>query len=110
MLLAQLRDVNEAVDVVLQLHERAETGELGHVAFHQIADLVFLIDVLPRIFAQLFDSETDPLICFIDVDDFGLDFVAFLKDFARVIDFPGQLKSETWIIPSIPSSSSTNAP
>ena len=51
VIFAQLRDMHEPVDVVLQLHERAEAGELGHFAFHQITDLVFLIDVLPRIFA-----------------------------------------------------------
>src|SRR5205807_10634026 len=67
----------------------AEACELGHVAFNQIADLIFLIDVLPRIVAQLFDAETDPLIRLIDIDNFGFDFVAFLKDFARMIDFAG---------------------
>ena len=71
------------------MHECAETRELAHVAFDQITDLVFLIDVFPRIVAQLFDSKTDSLIRFVDVDDFGFDFVAFLKDFARMIDFPG---------------------
>src|ERR1700693_753238 len=89
MVLAQLRDVHQTVDVVLQLNERAKAGELADFAFHQIADLVLLIDYFPRIVAQLFDAEADPLICFVDVNDFGFDFVGFLKHFARMIDLPG---------------------
>src|SRR6266567_7786454 len=86
---AQFRDVDEPIDVVLQLNERAEASELGHFAFHQVADLVFLIDRLPRIFCELFDPEADPLVYLVDVDDHGFDFVAFLKDFARMIDLAG---------------------
>ena len=51
-LLADLRDVDEAVDVVLQLHERAEAGELGDLAVDEVADLVVRVDVLPRIVAR----------------------------------------------------------
>ena len=44
VIFAQLRNVNEAIDVVLQLHERAEARQLCYLAVDQIADLVFLID------------------------------------------------------------------
>ena len=46
VIFAQLRNVDESIDVVLQLHERAEARQLGDFAFNEIADLVFLIDVL----------------------------------------------------------------
>ena len=39
-----------------------KAGELGDLAVNQIADLVFLIDILPRIIAQLFDAEADSLV------------------------------------------------
>ena len=78
--------MDEPVDVVLELHKRAETGELGHLAFHEIADLVFLVDVLPRVFAQLFNAEADALVRLVDVDNFGFDFFALFQDFARLID------------------------
>ena len=68
VIFAQLGNVNEPVDVVLQLHERAEARELRDLAVHEIADLVFLIDLLPRIFAQLFDAEADALVGLVDVD------------------------------------------
>ncbi len=51
-LLADLRDVDQAVNVVLQADERAEAGELGDVAGDEVADLVELVDVLPRIDAR----------------------------------------------------------
>ena len=72
VIFAQLRNVDEAIDVVLQLHERAEARELGDLAGDEIADLVFLIDFLPRIVAQLFDAEADPLVGLVDVDDYAL--------------------------------------
>ena len=89
MVLAQLRDVDEPVDVVVQLHKRAKTRELGDFAFDEVTDLVFLVDVLPWIFRELFDPEADPLIHFVNVDNGGFDFVVFLKDFAWMIDLAG---------------------
>ena len=71
------------------MHKRAKTRELGHFAFDEITDLVFLVDVLPRIFGELFDPETDPLIHFVDIDDNRFDFIVFLKDFAWMIDLAG---------------------
>ena len=68
--------MDEPVDIVLQLHEGAEAGELRYFAVHQITDLVFFIDRFPRIFGQLLNTETDPLVNLVDVDDNGFDFIA----------------------------------
>ena len=89
MILTQLGDMHEAIDVVLQLHESAEAGQFGYFAIHQIADLVFLIDRPPWIFAQLFNPKTDSLVDFVDVDNDRFDLVAFLKHLAGMIDFAG---------------------
>ena len=72
-----------------ELHERAEAGELRDFAFDEIADLVFRVDVLPRIVLELFDAEADALVGLVDVDDHGFDLVVLLEDFARVIDLAG---------------------
>ena len=53
VIFAELRDMDEAIDVILQLHKRAKAGELGYLAVDEIADLVFLVDVLPRIVARV---------------------------------------------------------
>ena len=71
------------------MDERAEAGELGNFTFHEIANLVFLVNGLPRVFGQLFDPKTYPLIHLVDVDNDGLDFVALLKHFAGMIDLAG---------------------
>src|SRR6478672_1365953 len=89
VILAELGNVNEPVDVVLQLHERTEARQLRDLALHEIADLVFRIDLFPRIVAQLFNAEADPLVHLVDVDHDRFHFVVLLKDFARVIDLPG---------------------
>lgn len=86
MVLAELRDMDEAVDVVLEGHERAEVGQLGDLAFDEVADLVESVDFLPGIFVELFDAEGDALVGFVDIDDHGFDLVAFLEDFARMVD------------------------
>ena len=51
-LLADLRDVHQAVNLMLQADERAEAGQLGDVAGDEVADLVELVDAVPRIGAR----------------------------------------------------------
>ncbi len=69
--------------------EGAEAGELGDLALDEIADLVALVDDLPGIVLELLDAEGDALVLLVDVDDHGLDVVALLEDFARVVDLAG---------------------
>src|ERR1700722_7169881 len=78
--------MDQAVDIILELHKGAKTRQLGNFALHEIADLVLLVDLFPWIVAELFNAKADSLIRLIDVDDFRLDFVAFLKDLARMIN------------------------
>src|SRR5438552_2424148 len=89
MILAQLRDVNQAIDIVLQLDESAEARELSYLTVDQVANFVFLIDVFPWILGQLLNSETDPLVDLVDVNNDGFDFIVLLKYFARMIDLSG---------------------
>ena len=48
---------------------------------------------LPRIVVELFDAEADALVGLVDLEDHGLDFVALLEHFGRVIDLarPGDV-------------------
>ena len=86
VVLAQLRDVHQPVDVVLELHERAEARQLRDLARDQIADLVLRVDVLPRVAVELLHAQADALVLLVDVDDHGLDLVALLEHLARLID------------------------
>ena len=77
-ILADLRNVDEAVDVVLELDKRSEVCDLCDRSLHKIADLETDIDILPGIILELLGAEADALVDFIDVDDDSFDFVALL--------------------------------
>ncbi len=88
-LFADLRDVDEAVDVVLELHEGTKVGDFRDGALDEIADLEATVDFLPGIVLELFDAEADALVDLVDVDDDGFEFVALFEGFARVVDLAG---------------------
>ena len=81
-ILADLRDVDEAVDVAFERDEGAEGGDLRDLALDEVADLVAGLDLLPRIVLELLHAEADALVLLVDVDDDRFDFVALLEDFA----------------------------
>ena len=79
---------------MLQADEGAEAGQLGDFAGDQVADLVELVDVVPRIFAELLQAERDALVGLVDFEHDRFDFVALLQDFGRMIDLarPGDVR------------------
>src|SRR6516225_9018153 len=87
MFLAELRNVHETIDIILQLNKGTKAGKLCDFAVNQIPDFVFLIDFFPRVRVELFNAETDALIDFINIEDDGLDVVVLLEHFAGMIDF-----------------------
>ena len=63
---ADLRDVDEAVDVAFELDEGAKAGDLRDLAFDEIADLVLGLNGAPRIFLKLLETERDALGVLVD--------------------------------------------
>src|SRR5690625_22200 len=89
---SQLGDVDEALDAVLDAHERTEGNELGDLARHDLSDHVGAGEVLPRIFLSGLERQRNALTVHIDVEDLDGDLVADGDDLTRVIDvLPGQL-------------------
>ena len=88
-LLADLRDVHETVDAILELHEGAEGGDLADRALHDVADLEEGVDVGPWINRELLHTEADALLRGIDVQDDRVHFVALLEDFGGMVDLAG---------------------
>src|SRR6267143_1329544 len=84
----------EAVNVVLQPDERAEAGKFGDITGNEIADLVILVNVRPRVLGQLFDTDGDALVGFVHFQNDGFQFVALLHNLRRVIDLarPGNVR------------------
>ncbi len=84
--------MDETLDVVADLHERAERHELGHTAVGDVADLELLDELLPRIVLGLLEAEGDTLAGKVHIQHLDLDLVAHRDDLGRVIDVaPGEL-------------------
>src|SRR5690606_13817264 len=73
----QLRDVHQALDAVLQLHERAEVHRAGHFALDDLPFAVALLDGGPRIRQRLLQAERDALPPPVDAQHLHLNRLAF---------------------------------
>ena len=89
MVFAELRDVDETVDVASKADEGAERSDLRDSALDEIADLEALVDEAPWIFFGLLDAERDTLVGLVDRKHDRLDFVALLEDLGGVVDLAG---------------------
>ena len=92
MALGQLGDVHQALDALLDTHERAERNQLGDLARHDLADLVQAGEGLPRILLGGLQRQRDALAVHLHREHLDGDLLADLDDLARVVDvLPGQL-------------------
>src|SRR5699024_2719568 len=90
--LGQLRDVDQALDALVDTHEGAERHELGDLARDDLTDRVGPGEVPPRILLRGLERQRDALAVQVDVEDLDGDLLAHLDDLGRVIDvLPGQL-------------------
>ncbi len=89
MVFADLRDVDQPIDVARKRNECAEVSDFCNGSSDEVADFEGVFDRFPRVFFDLFDTQADALVAFVDVDDHRLDFVSFFEDFARVVDLAG---------------------
>jgi hypothetical protein len=87
-----LRDVDKAFDAVAHLDERPERDELGDAAVDQLANLVAVCELLPRVGLGRLERQADPLLVEVDVEHLDLDLVAHLDDGGRMVDvLPAEL-------------------
>src|SRR3954452_14939581 len=90
--LGQLRDVDQALDALVDADERTERHELRDLAGHDLADLVGPGELAPGVLLRRLERQGDPLAVEVDVEDLDRDLLAHLDDLARVVDvLPGQL-------------------
>ena len=75
-LMAELADVDEALQPVADADEGAEVDELRDRAVDDVADLEVGHRGVPRIRLKAADREADAAALVVDVDDFGLDLLA----------------------------------
>ena len=86
---AELRNVDEAVDVTVERDKCTEGCDLGNSALDEVTDLEAAVDEAPGIFFGLLDTEGDALVCLVDGKNDGFHFVALLENFGWVVDLAG---------------------
>ena len=92
MALCELGDVHQALDALVDAHERAERNELGDLARHNLTHAVGACEVLPRIFLGCLQRQGDALAVHVDVENLDSDLLANLDNLGRMVDvLPGQL-------------------
>ena len=80
------RDVDQAFDARLKLHERTVVGDVGDAAGKARIERIFRLDALPRIVEQLLHAERDTVGLVVDLDDLDLDRLADGQHLGRMVD------------------------
>ena len=81
--------MDEALDSLVDLHDRAEVQHLGDRTLDHGAERVAGLHVLPRVGRELLDAQAEALLVDVDVEDHRLDLVALLEVIRRVLDLVG---------------------
>src|SRR5213592_1371381 len=84
-----VRDVDQAVDTRLDLHERAERGEVAHLPLEARADGILLRQRHPGIFLGLFHAEGDLLLRLVHLEHHRFDRLPDGDDLGRMPDVAG---------------------
>ena len=84
-----VRDVQEAIDALLDLDEGAVAGEVPDGALDDGTDRVVLLDHVPGVHLRLLHAEGDLLLGVVELQHDHLDRVAGLDQLARVVDAAG---------------------
>ena len=105
-----VRHVDHAVDVAFEADEQAEFGRILDLAFDRRADRMLVGERLPRIGLRLLEAERDPALLSSTSSTLTSTSWLVLTILPGWTFFLVQLISLTWTRPSMPGSSSTNAP
>ena len=81
-----LGDVDQTLDTLPHLQERAEGHQLGDPAVDQFADAVVVGELLPRVLLGGLERQADALPLEVDLEHLDLDLVADGDDRRRVVD------------------------
>src|SRR5690625_53567 len=84
--LGQFGDVDQALDALLDTHERTERNQLGDLAGNDLADLVRTGELLPGVLLRRLERQGDTLALHVHVENLDGDLLADLDDLAGVVD------------------------
>src|SRR5690606_11061797 len=89
VVVAQLADVDQALDALFDLHEHAEVGDAGDRTGDLGAGRVAIGEAAPRVGLGLAQTERDPLLLGVQLEDHRLDGIALGEDLLGVADALG---------------------
>src|SRR5215475_9288257 len=89
VIFGQFGDVAQTFNAVFEFHERAEIGEAGDFAGHQIAEMMGVEKFIPGVRLEVLDRERKAAIFDIDRRDDRFDFLILLERFRRMFDALG---------------------
>ena len=82
---AQIADVDQAVDTIFDLDERAEVGQVSYPAFDRRAHRIFLMQSVPRISCKLPHAQRNPALLRVHVQHYAIDVVADIHQLRRML-------------------------
>src|SRR5476651_1798357 len=82
----ELRHVNQTLDALVELDERAEVGHPDDLALDRVADVAVREEVVPDVGGELLQAERQALVLGVDVQHHRFHDVALLQDLRRVLD------------------------
>ena len=80
-----VRNVNQAINAVFNLDERAEVRQIADTSVHASTNVITFVQCLPWILLHLLHAETDAARLRIDAQHFNFHHVARIDDFARML-------------------------
>ncbi len=83
---AHFADVDQTLDAVFELDERAVVGQADHATLDALAHAELLGHATPRVFGDLLEAQADALALFVELEHHHLDLVADVEHFGRVVD------------------------
>ena len=95
LILVDFRNVYEPFDPFGKFKEYTKVGNIGNFSFEYFSGEVFMRDSFPRIFFQMFYSERETFLFFVNIEDNSLNFLSFFIDLARMFDLlgPGEVRN-----------------
>src|SRR5690242_18410203 len=79
-----LADVDETLNALLQLYKSTVVGNAENASTNVRTDRVALCCVEPRIRRELFESERDALLVFVELENFDVNLIADIHQIARM--------------------------
>src|SRR5690554_3629318 len=84
--------VNQTFNALFQLGKAAVVCQVGYTCSNTGILRVTSLDFYPRIFAQLLQTQRNAVALTVKLQDFNIDFVSHIHDFARMLDaLPGHI-------------------